>query len=99
MISCEFCEISKNTFFDSTPLVAACVKQQENHFSASQRKCSQHSFKVKCDLWFVIFLMKFGQQESEGFDYNKKYWKLQDFYGILANILTETVSRTLIFDL
>ena len=57
MISCEFCEISKNTFFDSTPLVAACVKEQENHFSASQFFQSKVRFVV-CDI--------FGEVRSAG---------------------------------
>ena len=37
MFSCEFCEISKNTFFHRTPLVAASLKSQYS----SQREISQ----------------------------------------------------------
>ena len=57
MISCEFCEISRKTFFDSTPLVAAFVNQQENHFSASQFFQSKVRFVV-CDI--------FGKVRSAG---------------------------------
>ena len=32
MFSCEFCEISKNTFFYRTPLVAASVDERRNCF-------------------------------------------------------------------
>ena len=33
MFSCEFCEISKSTFFQRTPLVAASEKDSDNCFS------------------------------------------------------------------
>ena len=39
MFSCEFCEISKNTFFHRTPLVAASAFQTFDKMNNLDQKC------------------------------------------------------------
>ena len=53
VFSCEFCEISKNTFFHRTPLVAASVRyrclQDPKYVSA----LSNQIFKIESDAEFI----------------------------------------------
>ena len=57
VFSCEFCKISKSTFFHRTPLVAASVKWKFYHKiltakykSNWQKKCLIYTFEIKLGL-------------------------------------------------
>ena len=47
VFSCEFCEISRNTFFDRTPLVAASGQNKEF------KRCQETSFYVTKTIDFL----------------------------------------------
>ena len=63
VFSCEFCEISKNTFYHRTPLVAASVHLILYHFYLvlmhSVNILAHILFHYFFSLYFVSFLFKF----------------------------------------
>ena len=53
VFSCEFCEISKNTFFHRTPLVAASVQYRCLQDPKYVFALSNQIFKIESDAEFI----------------------------------------------
>ena len=58
MFSCEFCEISKNTFFHRTPLVAASEERYYKDSIASEFHiwCISLIIKLVAYFYFVVWV-------------------------------------------
>ena len=74
VLSCEFCEVSKNTFFYRTPPVAASVVMQ-------------FSLKIEWSQWYInIYIISNFKEEKSNADYLQKsqyfYYAYQFFIKI-----------------
>ena len=60
VFSCEFCEISKNTFFYRTPLVAASerlllLKRKVSFLTFKYTKCHNDGMVLSCNMFYQCF--------------------------------------------